>query len=213
MTPTASPRLKLISIQESTLHLVLRLRGGGCTPITLAAGGKIEQTIVEDKHPAEIWDQSKTIVFNVQILNSADWAHVTGKPTPASPVNASSARMYGFPFFNLHEELCEVSGDFKSVKTVAEIDGIEEDNVEQHIIEINPPEIGNKFDATNASDTDDEKDTIKENETENNDNAIICRKGPLRNFRTLKDLMDEIERLKREEEKRGLDDEITAVSD
>lgn len=119
---------------ESTLHLVLRLRGGGGPPIpvpagkemSIAAGGMIKQTIVEDSGIFE-WDSFQTKTFNVQILNSAEFEAVTGKvaaePDDLTKEGDFSSWGFGLPFFKLFEEPSKVSGAFSAVKSVNQIDG------------------------------------------------------------------------------------------
>ncbi|KAF2801712.1 uncharacterized protein BDZ99DRAFT_455844 [Mytilinidion resinicola] len=122
----------------STLHLVLRLRGGGwdtkTTPpetfpsqMSIAAGGKITQPVIKDPGIYE-WHPKYTKVFNVQILNSAGFQAVTGLPLPESPINPALYKRYGYPYFGRYEEpLAEVvSGDFSQVKSIGQIDGVAE---------------------------------------------------------------------------------------
>jgi hypothetical protein len=89
-----------------TLHLVLRLRGGGSPPVDvgvmpgqtssqptmgIAAGGLIEQTIAPDTHAAGDWDVSNTLVFNIQILDSELFKKATGMRPPA-PLQTATSR-------------------------------------------------------------------------------------------------------------------------
>ena len=55
-----------------------RIRGGiedqsekSSREMGLAAGGLIRQVIMRDVLPANHWDASRTLVFNVQILNAS----------------------------------------------------------------------------------------------------------------------------------------------
>ena len=55
--------------ENATLHMVLRLRGGGpggSAEMGIAAGGLINQSIVPDYNPADIW---------VRLLNSPSSSH------------------------------------------------------------------------------------------------------------------------------------------
>ena len=124
-------RFSLISqnTQESSIYLILRLRGGGPPPPTVtgmelgvAPGGLIKQCILEDKYPASIWERHRTICFNVQILNSDIFRTVTGKDPPETPVSAEAYAACGLPFFKIYNEVSAVKGDFKGIKSVKEID-------------------------------------------------------------------------------------------
>ena len=100
-------------------------------------------------------------VFNVQILNSAAYMTVTGEHPPAKPMTAVEYAQHGFPFFKMYEEPSSIYGDFGVVKSVAEIDKKKEVAVNPSIVNI-----AGRADLTNP-----------------------C--GPLRPFRTVKNLKDE----------------------
>ncbi|KAJ7177930.1 hypothetical protein C8R46DRAFT_1212662 [Mycena filopes] len=94
-------------IKESTLHLVLRLRGGytvsaiGCMGI--AAGGKITQRVYKDKSSALI----------------------TGVVCPLTPITPDLYGAYKYPWFALYDEHLpgvDPQGAFKAVKPIAELD-------------------------------------------------------------------------------------------
>jgi ubiquitin len=69
--------------KESTLHLVLRLRGGGgeedSRMMGMAAGGLISQKIYCDPRGSQWYDTERASRCFVHIVNSQDW---TGKKTP-----------------------------------------------------------------------------------------------------------------------------------
>lgn len=121
--------------KESTLHMVLRLRGGGGggVPRTvpegmemgIAAGGMIKQTIVEDAGKQE-FDVSQTKMFNVQVLNSLHWQHVTGEEPPFSYVSADTYAQFGYPFYKVYEEPSSTAGDFAGVRSVNQVDEMED---------------------------------------------------------------------------------------
>ena len=116
--------------KESTLHLILRLRGGG-PPIhqmAIAVGGKIEQVVHPDIKGAD-WLSNRTTVFNVQVLNSAVYEAVTGSPPPSKPVDAETYTNSGFPFYQMYEEPGGISGDFSLVKSVGQIDEIADEEI------------------------------------------------------------------------------------
>jgi hypothetical protein len=128
----------------------------------VAAGGKIKQTVVKDKY-GESWLSGRTTVFNTQILNSAVYKEVTGEAPPTKPIDAKTYKHYGFPFFKLYEELSSISGNFSQVKSVAEIDGKPENVVTPRVVGI-----GSQVPI-----------------------GLVNPNGPLREFRTAKDLKRE----------------------
>lgn len=130
--------------------------------MSVAAGGKIKQVIAPDRYPKG-WEGSKTIVFNVQILNSAIYRAITGVIPPTKPLSAAIYKQYGLPFFKLYEEPSGVSGDFSLVKSVGEIDGVQDKKVEPMVVGIS------------------------------NSAGMFNLNGPLREFRTVADLQKEFE--------------------
>lgn len=108
-----------------TLHLVLRLRGGGGIPFEMgiAAGGLIKQSILKDNNDPAIWDPEGGIILNVQILNSAAFKGVTGETPQETPINAKTYAECGFPYYAFYDEQPSgIKGDFSGVKSVAEKD-------------------------------------------------------------------------------------------
>jgi ubiquitin len=133
--------------RESTLHLVMRLRGGANFPppeqqMSVAAGGSIKQNITADSLGLD-WQPSRTTVFNVQILNAAFYQAVTGTEPPTRPMTVADYAAHGLPFFALYEEPSNVHGAFDAVQSVAKIDGREEEDVQPRTVAINaPPRVG-----------------------------------------------------------------------
>jgi len=108
-----------------TLHLVLRLRGGGCwePEMGIGAGGLIKQTIVKDRNKPHVWDTDRGTILNVQILNSAVFKSVTGMEPPETPITARTYAEHGFPYFEMYNETPSgIKGNFSGVKSVAEKD-------------------------------------------------------------------------------------------
>jgi ubiquitin len=113
--------------KESTINMVLRLRGGGGGPpeieMGIGVGGLIKQTIHKDYNDAEKWDSDNGTIFNVQVLNSAVFKSVTGEDPPETPINAKTYAEYGFPYYAIYDEKPSgIKGDFSGVKSVAEKD-------------------------------------------------------------------------------------------
>lgn len=130
--PEPSPlRPQLIkSTQQATLYLILRLRGGGPNnpqlakekEMGVAPGGLIKQCILSDTAPASIWEATRTICFNVQILSSEVFAEVTGMDPPKTPITAKDYAEKGLPFYKLYNETSTVKGNFDGIKSVTTLD-------------------------------------------------------------------------------------------
>lgn len=114
---------KLTNIQNSTLHLVLRLRGGGLPKpgVTIASGGRIKQVIHKDPYPPKIWDTKRTTTFGVQLFDASEFENITGFEAPPTPIDAKAYADHGYPFFELYEEESGVSGNFP-LQSVATLD-------------------------------------------------------------------------------------------
>jgi hypothetical protein len=127
-----------------TIHLVLRLRGGGRPPVPkiemgVAAGGLIHQFIEKDTHPPSKWRPKDTITVNVQIVNSQAFQAITGASPPESPIDASTYASLGLPFFKLYDESpLSISGAFDKVKSIGNIDESWDYHEHLHVIELNP---------------------------------------------------------------------------
>lgn len=127
-----------LGVEDAEVFLLLKEQhgGGGGLPQTvpegiemsIAARGIITQTIVQDKTEHE-WNTSETKVFNIQILNSQHYFHVTGQAPPEPPISATTYAWYGYPFFKIYEEPSIVAGTFGAVKSVAHLDEMDEDKV------------------------------------------------------------------------------------
>lgn len=101
----------------------------------VAAGGLINQAIVRDPGTHK-WDASQTKIFNVQILNTLHFEHVTGFRAPNPPIDASTYAAYGYPFFSMYEEPTQISGDFTSVRSIGQIDGVQDLSINPRVIDI-----------------------------------------------------------------------------
>ncbi|KAF2170018.1 hypothetical protein M409DRAFT_64401 [Zasmidium cellare ATCC 36951] len=114
-----------------TIHLVLRLRGGGdpsrmrdpSSTMSVSAGGLIRQTIVKDSYHPELWNPTNGSIFNVQILNSNTFKQITGMDPPESPISAQTYAACGAPYFEVYDEKPSgIKGDFEGIKSVNEQD-------------------------------------------------------------------------------------------
>lgn len=100
----------------------------------IAAGGRIKQAIVRDT--GRKWLATQTKTFNLQILNTLHFHHVTGFRPPEPPIDARTYAAYGYPFFSMYEEPSDVSGDFSHVHSVGELDGIQDLSISPKIEDI-----------------------------------------------------------------------------
>lgn len=75
-----------------------------CKPMGLAPGGVMSQQINRDTHDASEYDQVNFSRCFVNLLNSAGWTSVTGKPMPTKPVTAQDYSAAGLPWFSYYDE-------------------------------------------------------------------------------------------------------------
>jgi len=117
--------------KESTLHLVLRLRGGGDivteSRMGLSAGGKMKQKIYTDTYGIDFWNQEKTARTRcfVHIINSEYFKKITGQAPPHTPISASTYTSYGYPWYSIYDEsktAVAPSAILGTVKSVATLD-------------------------------------------------------------------------------------------
>ncbi|KAK4449069.1 hypothetical protein QBC34DRAFT_425823 [Podospora aff. communis PSN243] len=138
--------------EGSMLQILLRVVGGvvpgvrskrarsPTKPVTgyemnLAPGGRMKQNIVRDDSSGR-WEVGKTETFNIQILDTVSFMQVTGRRAPSTPVSASTYAMHGLPFYHLEEGSTDVAGNFKNLKSIAEIDGKEDPDVKQRVMPV-----------------------------------------------------------------------------
>ncbi|KAF8969629.1 hypothetical protein BDZ97DRAFT_1794340 [Flammula alnicola] len=92
--------------KDTTIHLVLRMRGGGDITMLggIAVGGRISQKINKDPLPATAYNLGKASRLHVTIINAAHFTSLTGLPTPPSPVSANTYLASGLPWFEIYDE-------------------------------------------------------------------------------------------------------------
>ncbi|KAF8557542.1 hypothetical protein OG21DRAFT_1482209 [Imleria badia] len=115
--------------QESTLYLVLRLRGGGGRiEAGFAAGGRISHKIIRDPLPITAYDHDSVQRFHVSVINATYFSEVTGLPNPPSPVTAETYLELGLPWLALYDEHIPLADNTSSptpltdVQSIAQID-------------------------------------------------------------------------------------------
>ena len=114
--------------KESTIHLVLRLRGGNPfaeESLSFGAGGSIKQTIIPDETNHRAWDVDSAKTFHLQVVNAAHFEALTGIIAPDTPITIEQYASLGLPFFDIYNEMPNtIYGSFGGLKTVAELDSI-----------------------------------------------------------------------------------------
>ena len=70
----------------------------------IAAGGSIEQQILEDTYGAESWDETAFREIAIHIVNSEMYERITGMEAPETPISADDYRQYGIPWFSDYQE-------------------------------------------------------------------------------------------------------------
>jgi ubiquitin len=118
---------------EDMLLLVLRLRGGGArierdAVMGVSAGGRIKQKIYRESRCLAAWagGLAPQRVW-VNILSSAHYARVTGRPAPPTPVTASVYRSHCWPWFAVWDadnEALTASVALAGVKSVSAVDAL-----------------------------------------------------------------------------------------
>ena len=119
--------IKYSAVQkESTLHLVLRLRGGGGDDMMgLAMGGKIKQEIYQDTEQMQQFaDFERIMTVRVHMLNSRSYTQITGQAMPETPISYDTYARHGFPMFDLYREPTGIASSdvFRNVKHVQALD-------------------------------------------------------------------------------------------
>ena len=86
----------------STLHLVLRLRGGGGGKFGIGAGGLICQRIYQDGNKLSSYDVTNYGVAKINLVNSAQFLNYGDMPP--TPISENLYNRYGYPWLELYDE-------------------------------------------------------------------------------------------------------------
>ncbi|KAI0195797.1 hypothetical protein EV127DRAFT_358309 [Xylaria flabelliformis] len=175
-----------LSIEVKAHKMTVHIQGGGYSGrMGVAAGGKINQVIREDDNDPKIWATTSTIAIPVHILSVAMFRDVIGREPPPCPISAATYVEAGLPFFDLPENPSGISGAFDRVKSVNEI------NVDRGIANSAEPTVKPPV-VTIRRDEDGAAKNYVDPETVNDPDGLVSPDGPLRAFRTLKDIRDEL---------------------
>lgn len=179
-----------VLIQELTIHLVLRLRGGGSRPeMVIAAGGSIKQNIVRDEYDSNDWRRPATVTFNLQLLNSSSFEYMTGISAPPTPITAAVYARHGFPFFDMYEEPTDVHGDFAKVRSIAQIEGRVEKSQSFPLVHL-----GSECHAVVRANMS-TKSEIDITELVDDPDRLLNTTGPFNQLRTVTELAADLDRL------------------
>ncbi|KAF8552463.1 hypothetical protein OG21DRAFT_1486212 [Imleria badia] len=114
--------------QESTLHLIYRLRGGGgsCPDIEagFAAGGRVSQKISRNHLPITAYDHDGVQRLHVSVINAAYFSEVTGLPNPSSPVTARTYLERRLPWLALYDKHLPLANNTFSPTPLTDVQSI-----------------------------------------------------------------------------------------
>jgi hypothetical protein len=86
---------------RSVLKSPIAARAG---TLGLGAGGQIRQKIYPDRYGTETWDQSRFATVHVHLVNSLEYAELTGETPPPTPIDGRTYTEFGLPWFELYDE-------------------------------------------------------------------------------------------------------------
>lgn len=87
--------------------------------MSVGAGGRIKQSILEDMTEVTFWDSRAPTLLNISILNAALFEQIVGMLAPPSPIAFQTYRRYRIPFYEVtNEPRSSVAGNFEKVASV-----------------------------------------------------------------------------------------------
>jgi hypothetical protein len=69
---------------------------------------------------------------NISLINASSFKQITGFNAPRTPITAGTYKAQGLPFFEMYREPSGINGNFKNLRSVAELDRAKNENVEVH---------------------------------------------------------------------------------
>lgn len=115
-TPPSVNRTELGALHSFAL-------GDQATELGLAAGGKIKQKIYPDPYGIAAWDRANSGSARISLVNSDQFARLTGHAPPPTPISARTYIERGFPWFDLYDE---AEHDVSPSKVLAEVKSVKE---------------------------------------------------------------------------------------
>ena len=91
----------------------------------IAAGGSIEQKIINDRHGVDSWNPETATPVFIHIVNSEAFESITGKKAPPTPITPRDYKVCGLPWFKKYEESTPGlpgAKAFRFIKSVFQID-------------------------------------------------------------------------------------------
>jgi hypothetical protein len=91
----------------------------------IGAGGAIRQKIYPDPYGIDVWDRESGGTATIHVLNAEQYAQVTGRNPPLTPISVETYLERGFPWFELYDEARGDVAAPDSLKRVKSIDAID----------------------------------------------------------------------------------------
>lgn len=107
--------------QEAEMQELRLKRAETKSEMTVASGGFTRQTAIKDPVPPEDWNQSNTVMFNLQLLNASTFEQILGINAPETPITPHLYKQYGFPWLTLYEELGGIKPKLNAVQKAAKV--------------------------------------------------------------------------------------------
>lgn len=95
-------------------------------PMAVGAGGSIRQEIYEDEYGIDTWRATPAARLRIALVDAVDFAAMTGRPVPPTPVDARVYAAHGLPWFELYDPVrsdVAPAGAFAGVRGAAELAG------------------------------------------------------------------------------------------
>ena len=102
-----------------------------CMSMGLAPGGKIKQEIYTDDEGIDTWDQDQASRCFVHIVNSKDYASITGSIPPYRPILTEDYEAAGLPWYDYYSDNAAQEGSsvLASLKSLGDAQGMLDDNL------------------------------------------------------------------------------------
>ena len=99
----------------------------------LAPGGKMKQKIYTDHEGIDAWDQKHASRCFVHIVNSNDYASITGSTPPHLPIRSADYEAAGLPWYDYYSDNNAEKGSafLKRLKSVAAMTGKHDDQLDK----------------------------------------------------------------------------------